>query len=1359
MNLDDELSQGDRETRQRLVHRAVDDWKRQLIDLGGRNNLLYFKDLKVGTLDLDTAAPEAMNRLLSGRKVRLADLFPEFDRRRDAARRSRTLRAKAVENRDERGLQTLRVARSFATWTSERSAATPNAPVLLYDLDMRPTGVAADDFELQLSPDPELNPTLVHLLATDFDVHLDDEVLGELESDNFSPTRLNDRLISRCRAIPGFAIQERIVVGNFSYAKLPMVRDLERSESEIEAHDLLAAVAGDVDARQALRTQQTTADNAVLTPVPPPTDEFLVLDADSSQSYAIAAAVAGSNLVIIGPPGTGKSQTISNLIATLVARGKSVLFVAEKRAAIEAVISRLDRRGLAELILDLHEGAANRRRIASELNRALSATSGTRLPEVGPLHQRLERRRDQLEGYAEALNKPAEPWDISPFDAQSRLIGLGDTARFGHRIHGAVLDALTPSVIAQVCDDARRFVTLGGFGLLHLEGPWARTYAARRVTDSAAAASVQHLLQEALHVRLPAFQRLVAAATGAKRLRPPRTLDEATALVSLLRDVSEADRVFTAGVFDLDLPRLVTALRPAKSLAPIRLTATLFNHEYKQAKHDLRLLARDPQQSDPGLLRLTALASDVAATWKAWLLDQDGRPTPFSEVEALAEAGDALRGTLRQLVETATVAFNIDTTPISEIEKHLLDLDRERVTLARLPELHHLEDRIRASGLGDVLDEATQQSLSPSQASDAIERVWLSSILDRLTTERPALAAFDSVDQETAVEEFQLADQAHIETTVERVRRAWAERVVAARNAWPDEAQVVARQAALQRRHMPLRDFFDQAEHVLTAVKPCWVMSPLVVAQVLPARACFDVVVFDEASQVPPADAACSLLRSHQAVIAGDPHQLPPTSFFSSGLNDGDDGDEEEWDEEFREAAGGALTSDIESILDVMRSLLPGGQKVLNWHYRSKDERLITFSNAQESLYDWSLTTFPGALPGDCMRHVLVPFVPGAAKVTASVPQEAERVVELALEHVTERPDESLGIIALGSAHANRITELLRLSAVEHPALAEAMDEDCDEPLFVKNLERVQGDERDAIILTTGYGKTVDGRMRYVFGPVNQEGGHRRLNVAVTRARRRMTVVSSFSGREMDPDRLHSVGARMLRDYLLYAESGGSDLGIRAKAKPPLNAFERDVQEQLAARGLRMTPQFGASGYWIDFVVMHPDRPSEPVLAIEADGASYHSSPSARDRDRLRQEHLERLGWRFHRIWSTDWFRDREQEIERAVAAYRAALSAPEGGATTPMNELTPEAPPDWLPPPPSEMHSGRSRLSVRPGRPITDYRPSELRQVVRWVKSDGRLYTDQEILTEAMEALGFRRQGSRIVSALNAAITAERNQ
>jgi very-short-patch-repair endonuclease len=307
----------------------------------------------------------------------------------------------------------------------------------------------------------------------------------------------------------------------------------------------------------------------------------------------------------------------------------------------------------------------------------------------------------------------------------------------------------------------------------------------------------------------------------------------------------------------------------------------------------------------------------------------------------------------------------------------------------------------------------------------------------------------------------------------------------------------------------------------------------------------------------------------------------------------------------------------------------------LTWHYRSRDERLIAFSNAH--IYDRTLVTFPGADPGQVLSYVPAPWQPDA-DINSPAP-EVDTVVDLVLEHARERPDESLGVITMGIRHRDRIEARLRDRLRQDPELAAELsgffDESLEERFFVKNLERVQGDERNAIILSIGYGKNARGDMVYRFGPLLSEGGKRRLNVAVTRAKNRITLVSSFSSRDMDPDRSAAEGVQLLRQYLQYAETGGANLGDQVLDKPALNPFEVDVRDTLARHGLKLTPQYGTSGYWIDFAVQHPAQPGRFVLAIECDGATYHSSQSARDRDRLRQEQLERQGWRFHRIWST----------------------------------------------------------------------------------------------------------------------------
>jgi very-short-patch-repair endonuclease len=366
------------------------------------------------------------------------------------------------------------------------------------------------------------------------------------------------------------------------------------------------------------------------------------------------------------------------------------------------------------------------------------------------------------------------------------------------------------------------------------------------------------------------------------------------------------------------------------------------------------------------------------------------------------------------------------------------------------------------------------------------------------------------------------------------------------------------------------------------------------------------------------------------------------------------------------------------------------------------------------------------------------------------------------LQDARMRPDESLGVITLGLPHMRRIEAKLEATLKSRSDVAEFFAEkNIEDSFFVKNLERVQGDERDAIIFSTGFGKTADGRMRYNWGPLLWEGGERRLNVAVTRARKRLTLVTSFRAEDADPSRVTREGGKLLCAYLHYADSGGGDPGSFRLEDPPLNPFELDVLERLRSAGIPVIPQYGVGGMRIDFAAQHPQFPGRMVLAIEADGATYHSSRNARDRDRLRQEHLERLGWRFHRIWSTDWFNDADSEIAKVHAAYDQAVIRT--GRPDASQQSTRSATPSSDTPSPHQQGTPPVRREPRPwleqGLSTDKYEPSDLCRLAEWIESDEILRTEEEVLAEMMLALGRQRKTEKADAVLRAAIRTARSR
>ncbi|MCK9922563.1 AAA domain-containing protein [Frankia sp. AgPm24] len=1240
--------------RSEVVRAAAGRWADSLVDLSRKNGLLWRGKSSTDALDLTDADPEAVSQLLGGQKISLRALYPDPAAYKTASPRLQSVRRKITNFSEEQGIEVGHVACGLLGMKAGKASGTVPIPPIRAPLLLQPVVVhgrrsGRGDLALELHSVAQLNPVLIYALDKLRGFRVDDDLAGlireELEAiDDLRAKAKNVyQLITVAlqRYDNASEFDEQIIVGIFSFEKMAMVEDLRKSAKLLAAHDIIAALAGHKPTIEALMADRSSE-------LPPdrirPEEELIVLDADSSQHKAISAALSGRHLLIEGPPGTGKSQTIANIVVSLAAAGKKVLFVAEKRAAITAVTDRLDEVGLARLIFDLHDAGASRRTVLRKITDDLEVQGQEVEKNVDDLHRELMRRRSILASQTDALHDVQEPWRISFYQAMCHLQGLTQRHIIDLRIPVAAFAGLDAETFGEAMANLKDLVDKGGLSIRRGRSSWSRA----TVRDTAEVARILSDLDELTASTFDeTFKRLgeVAHATG---LRCPDRLDEWGTLLKLVSDVEGSIRKFGDNVFTTDLQDLVVATGDSyfRARSPKKIGFCQRRRLVRKAWMMCTEGADDARALHSGL----AAVLDQQARWSQ--LSRSGGPPTI--VAGSAEAVEQYKRLWDQISSVAASAQMEGWGAWSPgvLQKALGRLAAEREVLYLLPEINRLIDWFTAKGLGKLLDDLVACEPSAAEAAAALQRAWLFSVLDVLQTRLPALGGFVGRQHSRIVEEFKQLDTDHLRANATRVRHAAAERLQAAREQNRIQTWKIDRQAQRRVGHAPLRGLLLEAPDVLLALYPCWAMSPLVVSRMLPPECIFDVVVFDEASQVEPHTAIPSIMRGRQIIIAGDEKQLPPTTFFDRALSDDDP-------DPGGDARAGNDLGVYESILDHFKCVIPQwSRKPLTWHYRSRDERLVAFANKE--IYGGKLITFPGvgAEPPIDLQVVEGRAVPGQE---GSAPEEVERVVQLVLGHAERRPGETLGVITLGLPHADRIRMALSVALQENPELAAffSNDRELRKRFFVKNLEQVQGDERDAIILSLGHTKNAAGKLTMNFGPLTNEGGERRLNVAVTRARVRMTVVSSFTHHDMTPavEKTKHRGPELLRRFLEFAANRGvGDLPGRPLGVE-MNAFEKNVYEALSGVGIPTFPQWGVGEYRIDFALAHPESPGRMVLAVETDGLQYHSTASARERDRLRQEQLERLGWRFCRVWSIDWYRDPRGETARIVEEWRRACS------------------------------------------------------------------------------------------------------
>ncbi len=726
------------------------------------------------------------------------------------------------------------------------------------------------------------------------------------------------------------------------------------------------------------------------------------------------------------------------------------------------------------------------------------------------------------------------------------------------------------------------------------------------------------------------------------------------------------------------------------------------NGEYRRALAELKGVAKgtipsafeerlalvDELVAGQRALRALRAASDVGnaafgSAWRAertdwarcsavadWIDAQraDGLDATFRQAiaalpdpRALGPAGDDLEralGPVSSALHELTTALQLDLAAafgpgVEHLENIPLQPFADRLTawheqpeaLSLWTRYHGCDQEGRQLGLGPLLDGVRDGTVPQAEIVDAFRRACFNQILREMMRSNPQLARFDGAGHAQIVEEFRGLDRERLRLSRYRVLAAHHARMPGI-SAGVGAVGIVNGELERKRGHRPVRQLLRDAGSVVQSIKPVFMMSPLSVAQFLaPGAVEFDLLVIDEASQVQPVDALGAIARCRQIVVVGDSRQLPPTRFFARVTGD---------DSETTKESGAARVQDLESILGLCSARgLPG--TMLRWHYRSRHHSLIAVSNRE--FYENRLFIVPSPRevgPDLGLQFQLVPEGVFDSGGTGTNRIEAKAVCRAVLEHARQFPALSLGVAAFSVRQQQAILDELELLRREHPDTEAFFAGHPEEPFFVKNLETVQGDERDVILISIGYGRDADGFLRMNFGPLGADGGERRLNVLISRARRRCVAFSSIQAADIDLSRAGGRGVAALKTFLQFAETGRLEVA-EASSRQPQSPFEESVRDALQTHGHSIHPQVGIAGFFIDLGVVDPDQPGRYLLGIECDGATYHASRSARDRDRLRQAVLEDHGWRIHRIWSTDWFQRPAEQLRQTLAVIEDA--------------------------------------------------------------------------------------------------------
>lgn len=1358
-------------------------WKSKLLDLTLRNKLLNFKPTKA-TMQLiapDLAALEdaladgaefrikPMPALMEGKDPRSAQVHANrggrapIDDMAIEALVGKELIAKVAQdaldghllavfsaartNLEEGGANTLYIALGFLRWTeAERAEASHLAPILLVPVSLTRQSVRSG-FRLTRHDDEAIiNPTLLQLLKNNFEMRIPGLDILPQDDKGVDVAKVLQAFRLAVREIPKWEVIEQAYLANFSFTKFLMWKDLADRTEQLKTNRVVKHLIdhpGEAFAQEASEERYSRLDAYYK-----PQDILAPMLSDSSQLGAICAVDDGRDLVLEGPPGTGKSQTITNLIANTLAKGRTVLFVAEKMAALEVVNRRLESIGLGAFCLELHSSKAKKSEVLQQLGKSLDIAGSRTAEDWTREAERLAQLRSELNALVDSLHKgypngltvydaigtciesigadpSAMPWSDALTHSREQLDGLRETARrmstlagplgslSGHPLaligrndwspswQDSLLDAATTLDVAirQLREKAgpvgkavglsaqglslEAYAALGDLADTLLAAPKVPPGLVRQAHDEGVRTRV-HALAKHGQQRTAHWERVgegwseqlakldAVSLQGEWRQATgswwPKSWFARRAVAGKLASVRTDGKPPSAAAIEAVLAPLADVNEEDQALDAMQAeAASLLQGTYAGLKTDWTALERHEQWAakfDAAVIKLSNGEPEKLTALRAALqpLASENRAllAPDAAIgRALLEFMDAwrdLRQRMNTLVDLASPTESISGPPhadgaLERVQSVLAGWQSARRQIQPWCLWRNARNVAITQGLQGLVSSLESGAVALPDVEAHFEHSYRNWWLKKTIDNDPTLRSFSSADHDRKIREFRQADDRFQKLTERYIAATLAGRIptaAAAVVAADSELGRLRRELQRQRGHAPVRQLIRGLPTLLPKLKPCLLMSPLSVAQYLDAGyAQFDLVVFDEASQIPVWDAVGAIARGKQLVVVGDPKQLPPTNFFNKSTDSDSDG------------AAPEHVDDLESILD--ECLGAGMNRLsLKWHYRSRHESLITFSNV--NYYDSRLVTFPSPVTDDVavrFERIHGVYDRGGSRTNRA---EAEAIIKGIEQHFLspEKKHLSLGVVTFNQPQQDLIETLLDARRNASPQLDRAIAASVREPLFIKNLENVQGDERDVIFFSITYGKDAAGKMLMNFGPLNGEGGHRRLNVAISRARESVIIYSSLMPEQIDLARVRAAGVKDLKHYLEFALKGPSALVEQSlpTGLAPDSPFETAVIRALRDRNWTVHPQVGCSGYRIDLAVVDPRAPGRYILGIECDGRSYHSGATARDRDRLRQHVLESLGWRIHRIWSTDWWLNPEAEIEKLLGRLKSIVDA-----------------------------------------------------------------------------------------------------